>query len=83
MQRGRGFAKVVGRERSDGFRFKSDHVVFQMVFHGKYEPEFFLLKQILIEPIQITPAHQIQSETRLNRGFQTRFDGNGFHTVQL
>ncbi len=27
--------------------------------------------------------HQIQSETRLNRGFQTRFDGNGFHTVQL
>lgn len=83
MQRGRGFAKVVGRERSDGFRFKSDHVVFQMVFHGKYEPEFFLLKQILIEPIQITPAHQFNIETRLERGFQARFDGIGLLTVRL
>ncbi|ABP78309.1 conserved hypothetical protein [Stutzerimonas stutzeri A1501] len=27
--------------------------------------------------------HQISPETRLNRGFQARFDGFGFHTVLL
>ena len=63
--------------------FKFSDAVFQMVFQRKIKPVFSDIYQIDSKSIQITPAHQFNTETRLERGFQTRFDGIGLLTVRL